>query len=554
MSNILVPRGDSVKTVRIERALADLFYFLTYYWGLDLEELPHRKMCDALQQAETNDETPNCMEIVPRGTYKSSIMAGTMVWRQLRQIYLYHNVYHRQAFASATLSLGYRTLSIIENVLRAGGKDRHINEDFGPLWMEGARGQKGSRCFKGDGINFIPRLEAGEIASCPEPNIWIASAKRVSTGWHADELCCDDLHDDKSVLTPVQREKAKQYYRLLIPILMPTDRTGRVARITLNATRWHDDDVPGMVLDMIEQRSKEDPNYRNRWLIIHEAACTDPTLESGDLFFPSKLTREVLKERLDDLGPYLFSCNYLNDPIGQRGFIHEDQIAFVSASSVPPLRYVRATVDPNQHTKAKALGCWAAILVSGYDRFANLYVIGARGSREWDSSEFMDALFSVAEEHDFSIPILIEEEHMAHFENALRLEEERRSFEAGHRVRLNVHWIPVDRNQTYQQRWARLIPRFQRGQIFFVEEMDPRIKREIKSELVRGEASKYSDFLDALAMAESGVRPKIDRSGAPVLPPQPSQAVPRGLSSGAPTYFDMLPPDMRRKVVASEKS
>ena len=107
-----------------------LFFFLTRFWKLDLEERPHRQMVDVVEKAEKDPATPYGMLCVPRGTFKTSIARGTVVWKQLRQIYLYGNVYHRIALASATLALSRESLGSIENQLKYNGD---LTSAYGPL-------------------------------------------------------------------------------------------------------------------------------------------------------------------------------------------------------------------------------------------------------------------------------------------------------------------------------------------------------------------------------------------------------------------------------------
>jgi hypothetical protein len=195
--------------------------------------------------------------------------------------------------------------------------------------------------------------------------------------------------------------------------------------------------------------------------------------------------------------------------------VDEEQIKFLPRVKFPSLKHIRVTVDPNEHTEAKVLGCYAAIMVHGYDQWARLYFLDAIGSREWDMGRFIDALFEVRERYG-DIQFLIEDAHMTHFVHALRMEEEKRG------VKLRIQWIPIHGQKSKYERWTRIQPRFQHGDVFFAEEINSAIKVEIKDELVRGTAARFYDFLDCMAMAEMGVRPRIDKTGQPV--PMPTEA------------------------------
>lgn len=485
-----------------KRGLEDLYFFLKECWGLDLEEQPHRKMCDTIQESELNPEKPYAFLIVPRGTYKSSIGRGAVVWKQLRQIYIYENFYHRIALASAVLSFSQTSMRLIGEQLR---HNRKLKEWYGTLYLDNRHDGLVSK--KPEGIILAPRLVKGEIPSVSEPNFWIASILRVSVGFHADGALIDDLNNDKNTATDVQREKVKEYWQNMFPLIQREDRNGNPSTIILNATPWHDDDVRGMVIRQEKEKKVADPGYKSPYNVYWAPAITD----NGELFFPSKLNTKQLEELREEMSPRKFAANYLCDPVGDRGFVREDQIRFKPRAYFPKLHDVRATVDPNQHTDAKVLGCYCAIAISGYDSFANLYFLNFYGSREWSSKQFIDCLFDITETYD-GIPILIENEHMAHFQHAIRLEEERRVTGEDGRITPRIKWINAPREPKYL-RWEKLQPRFASGRVFFAEEIPVKLKHEITEELIRGQASRFHDFLDVMSMAEHGIRPRVDKEG-----------------------------------------
>jgi hypothetical protein len=108
----------------------------------------------------------------------------------------------------------------------------------------------------------------------------------------------------------------------------------------------------------------------------------------------------------------------------------------------------------------------------------------------------------------------MEDSHMGYFRLAVQMEETRRSDIAGKPVRLRIRYVPIDTKTSKYERWEKLRPRFERGFIIFSDDIVPSIKAEITNELVRGQAARFKDFLDALAMAETGVMPKTGRDGS----------------------------------------
>lgn len=505
--------GGWTLSAEARHALDDLWYFLTTYLGLQLEELPHREVIGGIEKA-MKGQAGNTLVVIPRGFFKTTIAAGSLVWAQYRQVFLFEDFYHRVCIASATLSLGEQVLKRIEGILRGGGKNQRLFHNFPcKLWKDRKWGGKGSD--QPDGIVLAPRLARGEDPGKPEPNFWVGSLRRVSTGFHADRAFLDDLNNRDNVQTPFQRAKVQDYFELIQPILVQQDEHGQRPSITYTCTPWHDDDVRGRIEKAEEKRRALNPDAPHEWEIIKFGAF----LPDGSSRFPSRFPLEVLEKLRRDLSTGLFSANYLCDPVGDSAFVHENLIKFRDPATFPELVQLRAAFDPNQHREAKGAGCYAAGAVAGFDRFAKMYVLDAFGSRTWSTEQFLEALFETREKYP-TARILIEDAHMAHFEHVIRLEEGRRSVLAGHPVRLRVTWVPVPRNMSKYQRYEKLEPRHRAHAIYYSDAIHPDIKMELVNELVRGDKAQFQDFLDVLAMADTGVKVQLDSSGQPVAQPQ----------------------------------
>lgn len=516
--------------------LDDLYTFERDALKLDLVEHPHREMCAIIQEQEVNRDKPNSMLVVPRGFYKTSIACGAAVWKQLRQLFLHENPYHRIVLCSATLALSEASLRAIENILR---DNQALQEHYGELWVYDSKAHITSR--KKDGITLAPRLRAGELAAIREPSFWVGSERRISTGFHADEALVDDLNNDKNSDTALQREKIHRYFGLLKPILGAKDRSGNPVRTHMNATPWHDDDVRGRILRQEREKAETNPDYQTKWNVLHHSAYN----EDGTAWWPEGCSVEFLEDIKTNgqMSYSQFAANYLCDPIGQKGFVNEEAIVWRNRDTFPgpdSIRDFRATVDPNMHFEARAVGCYAAIAVSGYDKFSTLFFYDLRGSREWGTAQLIDSLFQLREDWlSFSpnLPILIEDIHMAHFAHAIALEEARRSEATGERIHLNIRWVNTQTESKYTK-WSKMKPRFENGRVVLAEEIHPKIKVEVKEELVRGEAARFYDFLDAMSMAYIGVKPRIVKDD----PMRPRPTVPPSLAAAqGMTMADVFP-------------
>lgn len=510
-------------------ALDDLFHFGKFYWGLQLEEQPHRWMCDELMQTLTNNETPNLLLDVPRGCYKTSVVTAGAVLQYLRQVFLFDNPYHRILYASATLALGDAFLSLIENVLRAGGAEGRIDRDFGKLWKSADRGNRKTSRAK-DGITLAPRMLRGEIASVRDPNFFIASIRKPRVGFHADGAILDDLNDKDNVRTPERLRATQEFYRQIYPLIATHDRVGNPSHVWMTCTPWKDDDVRGMIMREEEEKQTESLNYVSPWRIVKATAH----MPDGSLFFPSKLTEERLDLLKDKMRSEYWAA-YEGQPVSKdEQLATEDQIRFKPREEFPPLRWHRITVDPNQHNDARILGCYAAIILGGFDKYSKLWIWDIRASREWGPAEFIDELYAIQSEHP-TWPMFMEDSHMSHFDHAVNLEYVRRMDDQAKKVekdrnyiptpvrRLNLNWVSPHKGMSKYEKWAGLKPRFQAGAITFAQEIAPSLKSELMNELTRGRAARFKDILDALAMMENGITPRYkmnDETGLTLVEPK----------------------------------
>lgn len=493
--------------------LDDLFFFGLHYWGLQLEEQPHRWMCDELMQTLTMRETPHLILDVPRGCYKTSLVTAGAVWQYLRQWLLFDNPYHRIVYASNTLELGETFLMLIENILRAGGNDGRINEDYAPLWKTPERGKPKSSRQK-HGLILKPRMDRGEIASIKDPTFFIASIGALPVGKHADGAILDDLNNAKNVQTPEQLRKTHNFYHQIYPIIHTEDRVGNPTHIWMTCTPWDDNDVRGMIIREEEEKKLEDSEYLSPWRVVASGARRD----DGSLFFPSKLSEKHLAALESGMSAGEFSAAYMRSPIRKEDALaSEEQIRYKPREEFPPLRFCRMFLDPNQHSEAKVLGCYAALVMGGYDMWGKLWIWDARGGRDWDTGRTIDELYRAQQEFP-SWPIFVEDEHMRHFDHAVNLEFVNRMHRAEDGgdapTRLKLHYVPAPRNLAkYAKCEGALKPRFQSATIFFAQEIAPSIKAEIKNEVTRGRASRFKDFLDALSGMETGVIPRYRSDG-----------------------------------------
>lgn len=128
-----------------------------------------------------------------------------------------------------------------------------------------------------------------------EPSIDCAGIGVTKNGMHYDLILGDDFHSELNTKEKDQIDKVKEYFKLLFSLLEPG------ACMAIIGTRWDDDDLYQMIID----------DYQDMFNFITRSAES----ADGALFYPSRLNRPVLDSFRKIQGPYLYSCQYLNNPV-----------------------------------------------------------------------------------------------------------------------------------------------------------------------------------------------------------------------------------------------
>lgn len=127
------------------------------------------------------------------------------------------------------------------------------------------------------------------------PTIATTGLEKEQTGQHYDFIVADDLVARENSSTAEQRQKVKDYINSLMALLEPN------GELWIVGTRWSQDDAYGDLID------------EGIWDCLIRSAYTDATRTAA--LFPEKFTLDKLQFLRKKIGPTMFSCWYLNDPI-----------------------------------------------------------------------------------------------------------------------------------------------------------------------------------------------------------------------------------------------
>ncbi len=286
------------------RAWDDFYIFAKLVCGNDLmEEVPHRELCefitlglDKSELLDLNFNPPVSTEYVKkcqgrlkklimlaRGTFKSSIVTKCLpIWL------LWHNPNLRVMIDSEVLGNAKKYLTAIKDLIENSEMLKLICVDEqGNYVLEGNYKMAGG--WTDEQIVLKSRTKMG----LKEPSIFCAGVDNAQTGMHPDVIIMDDLVSERNVGTAGQIEKVKDHYKFSLSLLEP----GGLQVVI--GTRYHMADLYG---DLLEIDTFD--------TMIRPAITPD-----GELYFPSRLTREFLDNMRKEQGSYIFNCNPKGAPV-----------------------------------------------------------------------------------------------------------------------------------------------------------------------------------------------------------------------------------------------
>lgn len=274
---------------------------------------------------------------MPRGSLKSTIITKYgPVWITLRQYYRFDNQ-------------GVRSLIVTNTATNAKKKLRDIRglhdaqDTFKALFPEVLPGRLNRWTDEG--------AEISRNVSFPEATYECAGTKTKLTGRHyniivEDDTTAPDEDEMKVNLTVPNRdtlERAIGFHKASTPLFVPKGL--RISIIV--TTRWAADDL----VDYVRQ---------NESYLSFDMPALDE--ETGEPLFSMFYNKEALQSIKEKIGPYMFSCLYLNKPLDAslRTF-SADHIHYIDEVNVPKTGYVSIAIDPAASKKDDA--CETSITV-----------------------------------------------------------------------------------------------------------------------------------------------------------------------------------------------
>jgi hypothetical protein len=363
-------------SVLAERGKKDFYFFMKYILGtmpgFDLiDDDPHKWMCEICQHWKKNKK----MVLLPRDTFKTTVMVvGYCLWRIVNDPEI------GILLTSDKMANSVQSLAAIKDVM-----ERH------ELFRLCYGNMVGERNWTERQIVVLTRR-----GNKRAPTIMASGADSEKVGFHFDLILFDDPHNRKNISTPEQIAKIIQYYRGLLPIL--DTLTGQMQ---ITATRWHHQDLENHILT----------EEAGDWDVYIKSAFWDGGLDDQQtkFFYPKRLTRPFLKQRLKELGSYFFACQYQNSPVDDENatfkssqfkyFTVSDGYVYISEND-KQIKFKQSDLtffvlcDPAGRgtlTEQRRLD-YTGIIVLGVDKRDNWYIFEAKREKGMQPSDIIDEL------------------------------------------------------------------------------------------------------------------------------------------------------------------
>lgn len=453
-----------------ERAKKDLFYLnKEILKHTETTRNTHGELCKILD--EWRDK--NAIYLLPRGTFKSSIITEGFVIQELlrdpnKTVMVYCETY--------TKALDY-VRAIREHF------EHHIIPVFGNIkdesyWREG-------------GFRLGNRTILGKEASVTPSGI-----DKPATGTHFDIIICDDLIGETNSNTPEQLAKVKRRFQELHSILNPG------GKIIVVGTIWDEDDL---YCDLIREEGYDTKNWDDL-LKIRKMEGKDwnvyiRTAKDGDkYFFPERLNEEALAKISRGQADDHHKKQFYNDPraVSNQVFTQEmrdnaKQLwhdAEKDHTGVPRVLEKFIFVDPAVSVSNRA--DYTGIVILGRDAIDNWFVLDCMQVR-LDTEELLETIIALRNQY---LPRFVSLESKG-FSKVIVQWLERRRKERG--LYFKIREYDPGTKDSKEKRIDTLVPRFRMGKIGYGEhmvELDQQIRKHPSKS-----AKEHDDILDALAQA-----------------------------------------------------
>jgi len=443
------------------KKLAELRYFYaTHFYEFvkdilgykDLTEHPHRELCNFLVDTpgDGSNRTSNIQDMplsssnkpskdkrrlgvfIPRDSFKTTICTVSYpVWRWIRNPNL------RILIGSHNIDKAREFLQEIKDQLSQNQKLIALFGDMGKACREK------NATWSRDAIQLFDPVKNQYVPFRNMNSCRVIGMGTSFTGLHPDIAIFDDLVCEQNISSPDMLEKPKTFLRYIEPLL------SFGTEIIIVGTRYHWGDAYQEII--------EDGMYD---VILRSAINPD-----GSLWYPERLNWEYLKSAQRRLGTYIYSCQYLLNPVRPEDAIFKEDWINRSVFKSCPIDVNELTrimvIDPS--ARSTKISDYTAILIAGMDTQGNIWVLRAFNKKS-RIEELIDEIIDIYKVWKPEAIAVESNVFQALVKDIIEMKAEQRG------EFINIRPIETSTRQSKEWRIRRIIPLLEAGKIKILEE------------------------------------------------------------------------------------
>ncbi|MDR1359982.1 MAG: hypothetical protein LBJ82_03280 [Deltaproteobacteria bacterium] len=394
----------------------DLFFLLLV--GLGRKDIDDDFLYARCREVQRNPD--GYIDLWARGHYKSTIITlGLSIQEILRD-------------PEITVGVFSHSRPIAKSFLRQIKREFEGNQALQTLFPHILPPRKGEKRTWSEDDGLVVRRKANRREATVEA--WgLVDGQPI--GRHFDLLVYDDVVTPESVNTPEMIKKTTDAYKVSLNL------TGKNPRIRIIGTRYHAADTYAEILDQGSAAPR-----------IHPATA-DGTFEGE----PVLLTREALAAKRRDMGPFIFACQMLQNPLADKAQGFAPEWFRKLPQDAPDASLMNRYIVADPASAKKKNSDYTAMWVIGLNLDGNYYVLDGVHDR-LNLAERARALFCL---HRKWRPLAVGYERYGMQADVdyvrLRMNEEN--------YRFNI--IELGGAMPKNDRIRRLVPLFEQGRFYF---------------------------------------------------------------------------------------
>lgn len=354
-------RLEATRQVLRKRAKDSMWFFCRYALELpDIETDLHRDMCWTWQKRMHRNFS---LWLIPRGHLKTTLWTeGGTLWD------LVNNADQRYLVTNAKLENASAILANIRSYTLGKEIFRWL---FPEYCLDLAPRHLRDRCRDThERIDFPCSIYAGR----KEGNIQVMAVEASLVSRHYDVMVFDDPVNDVNAQTKLLRDKVYTWYKNSLQLR----HSPRESRVRLIGTRWHFDDLYSRLIKEENTRrenqtlagKKVKPRY---YMYVRKVKESDAQGVEKPIW-PERYTDDVIAGIKSEVGSYVFSCQFQNNPLPDEAAIFKFQdIQFIDEMAIPDNVVNFCAVDLAYEDSVER-GDFTCITVASFDSDGKMYV------------------------------------------------------------------------------------------------------------------------------------------------------------------------------------